>query len=161
MTKQIPLSADDYINVFGPTRDRPVNTRSLHAKHLTRRFSEQCDNRCATLTKHPSDHAPVNGDPQGYGSASRSTKRSDPYWVHALYQSVHKATPLQTGISILAVPVGTVIHQATFRVGWMCSWPLPQAPDTVCGIHSAVELTGSSLALGNITTGLLPRFTRS
>ena len=29
----------------------------------------------------------------------------------------------------LAVPVGTVIHQATFRVGRMCSWPLLQAPD--------------------------------
>ena len=35
-----------------------------------------------------------------------------------------------------------VILQATFHVGRMCSWPLLQAPDTVCGVHSAVELTG-------------------
>ena len=30
---------------------------------------------------------------------------------------------LSPGISILTVPVGTVIHQATFRVVWMSSWP--------------------------------------
>src|SRR5450759_5439611 len=29
---------------------------------------------------------------------------------------------LQAGISILAVPVGTVIHPVTSRVGRMCSW---------------------------------------
>jgi hypothetical protein len=29
----------------------------------------------------------------------------------------------------------------------MCSWPLLQAHDTVCGVHSAVELTGSRLVL--------------
>jgi hypothetical protein len=29
----------------------------------------------------------------------------------------------------LAVPVGTVIHQATLRVGRMCSWPMRQAQD--------------------------------
>ena len=32
----------------------------------------------------------------------------------------------------MAVPVGTVIHQATFHVGWMCSCPSLQAPDNVC-----------------------------
>ena len=52
---------------------------------------------------------------------------------------------------MLAVPVGTVIHQATFRVRRMCSWPLLQAPDTVCGVHSAVELTGSGLVLGHFS----------
>src|SRR5450631_3037129 len=56
-----------------------------------------------------------------------------------------------TGISILAVPVGTVIHQATFRVGRMCSWPILQAPDTVSGVHIAVELTGSRLVLGHFS----------
>ena len=30
----------------------------------------------------------------------------------------------------------------------MCSWPLLQAPDTVCGVHSAVELTGSGRVPG-------------
>ena len=40
-------------------------------------------------------------------------------------------------ISILAIPVGTVIPQAPVRVGRMCSWPMLQAPDTVSGGHMA------------------------
>ena len=40
-------------------------------------------------------------------------------------------------ISILAIPVGTVIPQAPVRVGRMCSWPMLQAPDTVRGGHMA------------------------
>ena len=55
------------------------------------------------------------------------------------------------GISILSVPVGTVIHQATFRVDRMGCWPLLQAPDAVCGLHNAVELTGSGRVLGNFS----------
>ena len=35
MTKQIVLSADDYINIFGLTENRPVNARSLRTKYLT------------------------------------------------------------------------------------------------------------------------------
>ena len=31
--------------------------------------------------------------------------------------------------------------------GSMCSWPLLEAPDAVCGVHSAVEPTGSSRVL--------------
>ena len=58
---------------------------------------------------------------------------------------------LSPGISILAVPVGTVIHQATFRVGRMCLWPLLQAPDTVSGVHSAVDLTGSGRVQGHFS----------
>jgi hypothetical protein len=56
-----------------------------------------------------------------------------------------------SGTSILAVPVGTVIHQVTFRVGRMCSWPMLHAPATVSGVHSAVELTGSRLVLGHFS----------
>ena len=39
------------------------------------------------------------------------------------------------------------ITQATFRVGRMCSWP----PASNCGVHSAVELTGSGLVLGHFS----------
>ena len=42
-------------------------------------------------------------------------------------------TARSTGISILAVLVGTVIHQATFRVGRMGSWPFGQNTRTPAG----------------------------
>ena len=58
---------------------------------------------------------------------------------------------LLAGISILAVPVGTVIHRAPVRVGRMCLWPMLQAPDTVSGVHIAVQLTGRGLVLGHFS----------
>ena len=42
-------------------------------------------------------------------------------------------------------------HPTITSVGRMCSWPLLQAPDTVCGVHSAVELTGSGRVLGHFS----------
>ena len=64
------------------------------------------------------------------------------------YQDVLRAL---TGISILAVPVGTSYTPNVFRVGRMCSWPMLQAPDTVSEVHIAVELTGSRLVLGHFS----------
>jgi hypothetical protein len=49
----------------------------------------------------------------------------------------------------LAVPVGTLIHQAPVRVGRMCSLPMRQAPDTVSGVHMAVARPGSDRMRGH------------
>ena len=57
----------------------------------------------------------------------------------------------QAWTSVLAVLVGTVVHQATFRVGRTCSWPIRQAPDTVCGVHRTIELAGSGRVLGHFS----------
>jgi hypothetical protein len=40
----------------------------------------------------------------------------------------------------LAVPVGTVIHRVTFRVGRMRSGSILQAPDTVSGVYAPFEV---------------------
>ena len=58
---------------------------------------------------------------------------------------------------ILAAPDGTLIHQATFRVSRMCSWPLLQAFDTVCGVHSPVEpkAPGAGTFLGHLSLPVL------
>jgi hypothetical protein len=57
---------------------------------------------------------------------------------------IHGMAP-QAGISILAVPVGTSYTPNVFRVGRMCSWPILQGPDTVCGVHRAVSGVTSRL----------------
>jgi hypothetical protein len=60
-------------------------------------------------------------------------------------------TSFMTWISIVAVPIGTVMHQAIVRVGRMCSWPRRHAPDTVSGVHIAVVRAGSDLTAGHVS----------
>jgi hypothetical protein len=57
----------------------------------------------------------------------------------------------------LAIPVGTVIHQAPVRVGRICSWLMLQAPDTVSGVHIAIARAGSDRCQG-ISWTRLPCF---